>query len=82
MENKILCGEIEEAVYPLIACCNHSSNNNYTSISISKKAEPMKNVQAVFLGMGIGFSDMKKMKIYIDSNNENINGRLIRVPYK
>lgn len=64
-----------------IACCNHSSRNKYTSISISKKADPMENVRAIFLGMGIGFSDMNKMKVYIDSNNEHVHGRLIRVPH-
>ncbi|GFH56577.1 hypothetical protein CTEN210_13053 [Chaetoceros tenuissimus] len=64
-----------------IACCNHSSRTNYTSISITKKAEPMENVRAIFLGMGEGFSDMKEMKVYIDSNNEHVHGRLIRVPH-
>lgn len=47
-----------------IACCNHSSRNIYTSISVSKEAKPMENVQAIFLGMGIGFSNMNKMKVY------------------
>ena len=64
-----------------IACCNQSIRGNYTSISIPKKTEPMRNVQAVFLGMGIGFSDMNGMKVYIDSNKEHAKGRLIRVPH-
>jgi len=63
-----------------LACCIGNSNSN-TTVGIPGKTEPMQNVQAMFLGFGRGMSDITDLKIYIESDSKDVNGKLIRDLY-
>ena len=64
-----------------LACCRADASiiSDYTTIRILDNAEPMHNVQSLFFGFGKDLLDVETLKVYINSNEANVNGRLIRV---
>jgi hypothetical protein len=61
-----------------LACCTGNSNSNFTTVGVPGNTEPMQNVQAMFLGFGRGMSDITDLKVYIESDSKDVNGKLIR----
>jgi len=61
-----------------LACCTGNSNINFTTVGVPENTEPMQNVQAMFLGFGLGMSDIIDLKVFIESDSKDVNGKLIR----
>ena len=65
-----------------LACCSGThQSSSFTTVKVPKGAEPMQNVQAMFLAFGKRLSDITDMKVYIDSDTNPVNGTLISVPH-
>jgi len=64
-----------------LACCSGKLHSSFTTIKVPAGAEPMQNVQAMFLAFGSGLSNISDMKVYIDSDTNPVNGKLINVPH-
>lgn len=64
-----------------LACCSGKLRSSFTTIKVPRGAEPMQNVQAMFLAFGTGLSNMTDMKVYIDSDTNPVNGTLINVAF-
>jgi len=64
-----------------LACCSGKLHSSFTTIKVPAAAEPMQNVQAMFLAFGSGLSNISDMKVYIDSDTNPVNGKLINVPH-
>lgn len=68
-----------------LSCCSSGDNTSvvsgYTSVNVPEGGKPMNDVQSLFLGFALGFSDIKNLNVYIGSaeQNANVDGRLIRV---
>ena len=63
-----------------LSCCmgENAPINGYTTVSVPEGSKPMKDVQSLFLGFAPQFSDVRNLKVYVDSVERNVDGRLIR----
>jgi len=63
-----------------LECCTGNSINKFTTVIVAENTDPMQNAQAIFFGFGQGLSNFTNLRVYIDSENNSANGRLIKVP--
>ena len=63
-----------------LSCCNAGASiSDYTTVRVPENDEPIQNARSIFFGFGPGLSDVKALRIYIDSDKEHVNGKLIHV---
>lgn len=65
-----------------LSCCRGNkgaSIGGYTTLSVAEAGKPIKNAQSLFLAFGPGFSVVRTLKVFIGSDKQNVEGKLIRV---
>ena len=63
-----------------LSCCTAgASTSDYTTVKVPENADSIQNARSIYFGFGPGLSDVKDLKVYIDSDKEHVNGKLINV---
>ena len=64
---------------PLSCCTAGASISDYTTVRVPENDEPIQNARSIFFGFGPGLSDVKALRVYIDSDKEHVNRKLMHV---
>ena len=64
---------------PLSCCTARASISDYTNVRVPENDEPIQNARSIFFGFGPGLSDVKALRVYIDSDKEHVNRKLMHV---
>ena len=63
-----------------LKCCGDGASIiDYTTVRVPLNAEPIQNAYSLFFGFGPGLSDVDALRVYINSDEEHVKGKLVRV---